>query len=178
MEPKKQTIISVTEARKNLFNILDRVKTGESFIITNKGKVVAAITLNQKASTTKKLTKKPKKILIIEDDDKIRALLERFLTAKGYEVIWASDGLDGLNKFNNKNPDLVLLDTILPTLMGLDVCALIKKTKAGRNTPVIIMTSVINRAKKFQLEIKPDHILIKPFQYSEMLSAIEKLLKN
>ena len=63
----------------------------------------------------------PKKILVIEDEESIRNIIRAFLEDAGYTVFVAGDGLEGVNKFHEKNPDLVLLDLMLPKMNGFTV---------------------------------------------------------
>ena len=74
------------------------------------------------------------KILVVDDDTNICELLRLYLTKEGYQVTVANDGEEGLEKFNQVKPDMVLLDVMMPRMDGLEVCRRIRK--AG-NTPVM-----------------------------------------
>ena len=77
------------------------------------------------------------KILVVDDDANICELLRLYLTKEGYQVTTAGDGEEGLEKFNQIKPDMVLLDVMMPRMDGLEVCRRIRK--AG-NTPVMMLT--------------------------------------
>ena len=78
------------------------------------------------------------KILVVDDDTNICELLRLYLTKEGYQVTVANDGEEGLEKFNQVKPDMVLLDVMMPKMDGLEVCRRIRK--AG-NTPVMMLTA-------------------------------------
>ena len=81
----------------------------------------------------------PKKILVIEDEESIRNIIRAFLEDAGYTVFVAGDGLEGVNKFHEKNPDLVLLDLMLPKMNGFTVCEILRKES---RTPIIMLTAL------------------------------------
>ena len=78
------------------------------------------------------------KILVVDDDTNICELLRLYLTKEGYQVTTANDGEEGLDKFNQVKPDMVLLDVMMPKMDGLEVCRRIRKLG---NTPVMMLTA-------------------------------------
>ena len=78
------------------------------------------------------------KILVVDDDVNICELLRLYLTKEGYQVTIANDGEEGLDKFNQVKPDMVLLDVMMPKMDGLEVCRRIRKLG---NTPVMMLTA-------------------------------------
>ena len=80
-----------------------------------------------------------KTILIVDDEEPIVDILRFNLKKEGYNVLEAYDGEDGLNKALTENPDLVLLDVMLPKMIGFDVCRTLREK--GNNVPVIILTA-------------------------------------
>ena len=78
------------------------------------------------------------KILVVDDDTNICELLRLYLTKEGYQVTTANDGEEGLEKFSQVKPDMVLLDVMMPRLDGLEVCRRIRKMG---NTPVMMLTA-------------------------------------
>ncbi len=78
------------------------------------------------------------KILVVDDDLNICELLRLYLTKEGYQVTIANDGEEGLDKFNQVKPDMVLLDVMMPKMDGLEVCRRIRKLG---NTPVMMLTA-------------------------------------
>ena len=82
------------------------------------------------------------KILVVDDDTNICELLRLYLTKEGYQVTTANDGEEGLDKFNQVKPDMVLLDVMMPKMDGLEVCRRIRKLG---NTPVMMLTAISTR---------------------------------
>jgi DNA-binding response OmpR family regulator len=83
-----------------------------------------------------------KRILIIEDETTLQRALSEFLTAEGFEVINALDGEEGLDLAKEKNPDLILLDIILPKKDGYEVLAEVKKDEKIGKVPVVLLTNL------------------------------------
>lgn len=120
-----------------------------------------------------------KKILIIEDEEAIRFILEKRLSNAGYIVISAENGIEGLNKARKENPDLILLDLMLPGIDGYQVCSILKRDRRYSHIPIIILTARIQQ-KDYELamELGADAFLTKPFESQVLLNKIEELLKN
>lgn len=117
-----------------------------------------------------------KRILVIEDDLDIQEMLKFFLEDKGYEIITSSDGVDGTNIFFQRNPDLVLLDILLPKMDGYAVCELIRKKS---DVPIIMISALdseMEQVKGFDLEI--DDYIPKPISFPIMLKKIEAVLRR
>ena len=117
-----------------------------------------------------------KKILIIEDDLDIQELIQFFLEDQGYEVITASDGIDGIAVFLKEQIDLILLDILLPKMDGYAVCELIRK----ESEVPIIMISALGREedqiKGFEMQI--DDYIPKPISLPIMIKKIEAVLRR
>ncbi|MDD2715679.1 MAG: response regulator [Candidatus Wallbacteria bacterium] len=117
-----------------------------------------------------------KKILLIEDEEIVYQVCRDFL-AREYEVFWARDGVEGLNLFYSKVPDLVLLDLMLPGLDGLQLCRVIKSDPDYYRIPVIILTACDDRARRFWGEnAGADDYVIKPFDLDDLKDSIRRLL--
>jgi DNA-binding response OmpR family regulator len=119
-----------------------------------------------------------KKILIIDDDRVLRQTLVAALETERYEVGEAGDGREGLNKALQGNYDLVVLDIVMPTLGGLDVCR--KLREAGRQIPVIIMSGQKKKEmdKVLGLELGGDDYLTKPFGTDEFVARVHAVLRR
>ena len=119
-----------------------------------------------------------KKILIIDDDRVLRQTLAATLEAERYEVGEAVDGREGLNKALQGNYDLVVLDIVMPTLGGLEVCR--KLREAGRQVPVIIMSGQKKKEvdKVLGLELGGDDYLTKPFGTDEFIARVHAVLRR
>jgi CheY-like chemotaxis protein len=121
------------------------------------------------------------RVLIVEDDLQIRTILERYLSAKGFAVTSAGDGLEGIRLFSRERPRIVLLDMLLPKLLGSDVCDMIKRSVEGAQVPVVMMSAVMkpdSLHKDLRGKRRPDAFLVKPFQFSEMLRIVSSLVQG
>ena len=116
------------------------------------------------------------KILIVEDDNNIADLLRLYLEKENYEVVIASDGGKGVEQFRRFQPDLVLLDLMLPVLDGWGVCRTIR---AESKTPVIMLTAKGETEDKINgLKQGADDYITKPFEMREVLARIEAVLRR
>lgn len=118
-----------------------------------------------------------KSILIIEDDASVRSLLEKALSAKGYAVQSAVDGLEGLTMLERAAPDLIIVDVMMPRLDGMTFVKAIKSHEATKPVPVMFLTA--NNDPKSMIagiNLGAKHYITKPFQLDELLSKIEKAI--
>ena len=118
-----------------------------------------------------------KRILIVDDDDEIRDLLEFDVRASGYFVDTARDGMEGLNKALNNTYDLILLDVMMPKMNGFDVCKNIRQAKLA--IPILMLTAkgTIDD-KKEGFDCGADDYMVKPFDIQEVLLRIRVLLRR
>ena len=120
-----------------------------------------------------------KKILVVDDEDDIRLLISRVLTEKGYDVVTAGRGLEAVQMVQNEEPDMIILDAMLPEVHGFDICRKIKGSKKYGHIPVI-MISAIYRGWRYAQDLKDsygvDDFIEKPFKLAEFLEKVEKLL--
>lgn len=116
-------------------------------------------------------------ILVVDDDDEIRDLLEFDLQQSGYNVETASNGLEGLEKALSNRYDLILLDVMMPKMNGFDVCKNIRKAK--NSVPILLLTAkgTIND-KTEGFECGADDYLIKPFDIQEVLLRVRALMRR
>ena len=115
-----------------------------------------------------------KKILIVEDEDKIRKIVKTFLEKKSFEIVEVSDGKDAIDSFLTEKPDLVILDVMLPHKNGFEIC---KEIREFGNTPILMLTAKTQDTDEingFQLGI--DDFLRKPFSLEVLLVRVNKLL--
>ena len=118
-----------------------------------------------------------KRILIVDDDDEIRELLEFDVSQSGYFVDSAKDGLEGLNKALNNTYDLILLDVMMPKMNGFDVCKNIRQAKLA--IPILMLTAkgtIDDKTEGF--DCGADDYLVKPFDIQEVLLRIRVLLRR
>lgn len=117
------------------------------------------------------------KILIIEDEEDLVKGLKLNLADEGYEVDWASDGVEGLRKALEEQPNLIILDIMLPKKNGLDVCQELRQKKIG--IPIIMLTAKGEEIDKVVgLEIGADDYITKPFSIRELLARIKAHLRR
>ncbi len=115
-------------------------------------------------------------ILVIEDDASIQELIVEFLTAEGYEVDYANDGLEGIQKFKKGNYNLIILDIMMPNLDGYGVCKMIRQTSS---VPIIFLTALnqeTDQLKGFELEC--DDYITKPFSFNLLVKRVEAVLRR
>ena len=117
-----------------------------------------------------------RKVLIIEDDNNIAELLHLYLEKQSFETAVAYDGPSGLEMFQSFQPDLVLLDIMLPGLDGWSVCRKIRETS---KIPVIMLTAKGETSDKVSgLEMGADDYIVKPFEMKEVLARIHAVLRR
>ena len=118
-----------------------------------------------------------KTVLIVEDERAIVEILKFNLKREGYETMEALDGETGLKLALEGDPDLILLDVMLPKLNGFDICAAIRK--AGRVTPVIMLTAREEETDKiFGLEAGADDYITKPFSMRELMARVKANIRR
>lgn len=116
------------------------------------------------------------KILVVDDDKNICDLLRMYLEKEGYTVAMAHNGVDAVNAFGVENPDLVLLDIMLPQLDGWQVCREIRKTS---EKPIIMLTAKDETFDKvLGLELGADDYVTKPFDTKEIVARIKAVLRR
>lgn len=116
-------------------------------------------------------------ILVVDDDEKITSMLRRSLAFEGYAVRTANDGKQGLAAVMEKEPDLMILDVMMPYVDGWEVCRRIRE--AGSQFPILMLTAkdeVQDRVKG--LDLGADDYLVKPFALEEMLARVRALLRR
>ena len=122
--------------------------------------------------------KRPFKILIIDDAEEILTALTNFFTQKDYEVVSASNGLDGLKHIEAKDAafDLIITDLVLPNISGVAIISIVKKKFP--DTPVIAITGWGEHPESLAKEAHADYVLEKPFKLPELEQLAKKLLKK
>lgn len=116
------------------------------------------------------------KVLVVDDDENISELLRLYLEKEGYAVTISHDGLDAVKKFDECNPDLVLLDIMLPGIDGWQVCREIRKKS---DKPVIMATAKGETFDKvLGLELGADDYVVKPFDTKEVVARIKAVLRR
>ena len=118
-----------------------------------------------------------KTVLIVEDEKNIVDILRFNLERKGYRVLEAYDGEEGLRKARTEKPDLILLDIMLPKMIGFDVCEALRKD--GDNVPILLLTAREEEDDKVRgLEIGADDYITKPFSMREVVARVEANIRR
>lgn len=117
------------------------------------------------------------KVLVVEDDEAIMLGLEENLKFAGYQVLSAKDGIAGLKSALDANPDLILLDLMLPGMSGYEVCRALRDK--GKNMPVMMLTARQDEFDKVHgFEVGADDYVTKPFSINELLARIKAVLSR
>ena len=115
-------------------------------------------------------------LLVVDDDRKITNMLRRALQAEGYDVRTANDGAEGLARVRERQPDLVLLDLLMPGMDGLEVC---RRLREESDVPILILTAKDETEDRVRgLDSGADDYLVKPFELEELLARVRALLRR
>jgi DNA-binding response OmpR family regulator len=117
------------------------------------------------------------RILLVEDDMKLAGFIEEELLLEGYQITVASNGLDGLTMTRNMQPDLLILDWMLPGISGLDLCLRLRST--GIQVPIIMLTAKDEIPDRVAgLNAGADDYVTKPFSIEELLARVKARLRR
>lgn len=117
-----------------------------------------------------------KTVLVVEDEENILEAVKYNLAREGYDVITAMDGETGLELARKADPDLVILDIMLPKMDGLQVCQLLRRET---NTPIIMLTAKVEETDRVVgLELGADDYVTKPFSIRELMARVKALLRR
>lgn len=117
-----------------------------------------------------------KKILIVEDDGNIRELLRLYLEREGYEISEAANGEEGVAQWRKVNPDMILLDVMMPIMDGWQVCKIIREES---KVPIIILTAKGETFDKVNgLEMGADDYIVKPLEMREVVARVRAVFRR
>lgn len=117
----------------------------------------------------------PPSVLVVEDDPSIRGLLNTILTAEGYEVRVASDGIGGLVQAARMKPSLILLDLMMPDLGGVRVLEELHSDPDLSATPVVVVTGKLDAVPALRDALGDDNVFTKPFDIAALLDRVAVL---
>ncbi|MBV8800103.1 MAG: phosphate regulon transcriptional regulator PhoB [Alphaproteobacteria bacterium] len=118
-------------------------------------------------------------ILVVEDEDALATLLRYNLEKEGFEATFAGDGEEAMVAVDERMPDVVLLDWMLPKISGVEVCRRLRNQRETRNIPVIMLTARGEEADRLRgLETGADDYIVKPFSMAELIARIRAVLRR
>jgi len=124
-----------------------------------------------------------KKILLVDDDPDFTEAIKLLLESRSYAVAAANDGREGLKKVLTEEPDLIILDVMMPEMDGYQVCAKLKTDPRYSHIPILLLTAVgeaistTNYTKEMGMKIEADDYIPKPVEPIEIVERVEKLLR-
>jgi phosphate regulon transcriptional regulator PhoB len=117
-----------------------------------------------------------RKVLVVDDEESVRELIELYLTKEGFDVILAKDGKEALRLNGEHHPDLIVLDLMLPGLDGWEVC---KQIRSASRVPIIMLTARAEEVDRVVgLELGADDYVVKPFSPREMVARVKAVLRR
>lgn len=118
-------------------------------------------------------------ILVVEDEDALATLLQYNLEKEGYDVVLAGDGEEGLLLVDEKLPDIIVLDWMLPKVSGIEVCRRIRQRPESRNVPIIMLTARGEESDRVRgLDTGADDYVVKPVSMSELAARVRAVLRR
>jgi two-component system phosphate regulon response regulator PhoB len=118
-------------------------------------------------------------ILVVEDEDALATLLQYNLEKEGYQVLVASDGEEALVSVDEKLPDLIILDWMLPKISGIEVCRRLRQRPESRNAPIIMLTARGEESDRIRgLDTGADDYVVKPVSMSELAARVRAVMRR
>ena len=117
-------------------------------------------------------------VLVVDDEEAMRRGLTHILRAEGYKTVGAKDGQEALNLVCTENPDLILLDLMMPEISGLEVCRQLKGNEETRLIPIVMITALNNQEEKIKaINAGVDDFINKPINIPELRARVRSLLR-
>jgi len=117
------------------------------------------------------------KILVVDDEVNITQILEFSIGAEGYEVITAANGEEAIDKARREQPDLIILDVMMPKIDGYEACRILKANPLTKGIPVVLLTAKGRDIdKRLGYEVGATDYIIKPFSPNKLVDSIHQLL--
>ncbi|MEX1275083.1 MAG: response regulator [Bacteroidota bacterium] len=119
------------------------------------------------------------KVLLVDDEEFFRRLVANGFEREGYAVLQADNGIDGLRIAEQEKPDLIVLDLVMPGLLGFEVCKSLRDNSVFSNTPIIVMSAKaykpdIDKA----LELGADAYIVKPIELEELMQLVKEQMQK
>ena len=117
------------------------------------------------------------KVLVVDDEVNITQILEFSIGSEGYEVLTASNGEEAIDKARREQPDLIILDIMMPKIDGYEACRILKANPITKNIPVVLLTAKGRDIdKRLGYEVGASDYIIKPFSPNKLIERIHELL--
>ncbi len=117
------------------------------------------------------------KVLVVDDEVNITQILEFSIGSEGYEVLTASNGEEAIDKARREQPDLIILDIMMPKIDGYEACRILKANPITKNIPVVLLTAKGRDIdKRLGYEVGASDYIIKPFSPNKLIGRIHELL--
>lgn len=121
----------------------------------------------------------PAKVLIVDDDPGIRMLLSKFLQREGFVTLMAENGLEGVEFAKKHQPDLIIMDVVMPQMDGLTAARLIKFYKPLSNVPILFLTAKdAEREIELAQEVRADVYITKPFDVHQVIQIVKETMQS
>jgi DNA-binding response OmpR family regulator len=118
-----------------------------------------------------------RKVLVVDDEENIIQILEFSIAAEGYEVVTASNGEEAIEKARKEQPNLIILDIMMPKVDGYEACRVIKSNPLTKKIPVILLTAKGREIdKRLGFEVGAADYIVKPFSPSKLIEKINEYL--
>ncbi len=120
----------------------------------------------------------PFRVLVVDDEPDLVVLLEEHLTHEGYDVVTATSGMQAITKAREEQPNIILLDVMMPGVSGFDVCNILQDFPETANIPIIFLTAVAETKRKVMgLNLGADDYITKPFDLHELAARVQAALR-
>ncbi len=120
-----------------------------------------------------------KKILAVDDENDVLLIIKTALLSEGFEVKTASGGADGLSIAREFQPDLVILDVMMPEMTGFDVLKEMRQVPALKQVPVIMLTGVADKEKiREAIDVGVTYYIVKPFEFHDLISKVKLAISD
>lgn len=120
----------------------------------------------------------PKTILIVEDYADVRAMMKMLIRTRGYKVVEATDGYDAIEKAKQHQPDLILMDIMMPIMDGINAAKVIREIKELENVPIVALTAYGKENGERAAQAGITEVVDKPLRFEELETFLEKYLKK